>query len=198
MKLHPNQTATPAVFGGLFFITLGTLMYEVLLTRIFSVTMWYHFAFVAVSVALFGMTVGALIVYLNPRHFPDEATRERLAQASLLFSITMVLSFITQLAIPFDARWSLMAIYSTALIYIVISIPFIFSGIAVALTLTRYPSQISQLYAVDLIGAGLGTITLVWLLNVLTDGPSAVLVVAALAGVGACFFASAASPSDCS
>ena len=41
-------------------VTLSTLMYEVALTRIFSVTMWYHFAFVAISVALFGMTVGAL------------------------------------------------------------------------------------------------------------------------------------------
>ena len=47
-----------STYGGLFFTTLSTLMYEILLTRIFSVTMWYHFAFVAVSVALFGMTVG--------------------------------------------------------------------------------------------------------------------------------------------
>ena len=48
----------PTVYGGLFFTTLSTLMYEILLTRIFSVTMWYHFAFVAVSLALFGLTVG--------------------------------------------------------------------------------------------------------------------------------------------
>ena len=60
----------PAIHAGLFFTTLSTLMYEILLTRIFSVTMWYHFAFVAISVALFGMTVGALIVYLSPGRFP--------------------------------------------------------------------------------------------------------------------------------
>jgi hypothetical protein len=47
---------------GLFFVALATLMYEILLTRIFSVTMLYHFAFVALSVAMFGMTVGALLV----------------------------------------------------------------------------------------------------------------------------------------
>ena len=46
-------------------------MYEIVLTRIFSVTMWYHFAFVAISVALFGLTVGALLVYLFPRWFRD-------------------------------------------------------------------------------------------------------------------------------
>ena len=44
--------ARPATYAGLFVITLTTLMYEIVLTRIFSVTMWYHFAFVAISVAL--------------------------------------------------------------------------------------------------------------------------------------------------
>jgi hypothetical protein len=41
-------------------------MYEVLLTRVFSVTMWYHFAFMAISMAMFGMAVGAVVVYLLP------------------------------------------------------------------------------------------------------------------------------------
>jgi len=183
------------VYGGLFFTTLSTLMYEVLLTRIFSVTMWYHFAFVAVSVALFGMTVGALIIHLVPSRFTQDDTRDRLAQASLLFSVSIVLSFLTQLVIPFDAHWSLTAIYSTSLIYLVISVPFIFSGVIVALTLTRFPNQVSRLYAADLMGAGLGTVTLVWLINVLGDGPSTVVVVAALAGIGACLFATAAGRS---
>ena len=189
MQQGATARATPAIYGGVFFTTLSTLMYEILLTRIFSVTMWYHFAFMAVSVALFGMTVGALIIHLLPERFRREDTRDRMAQASLLFSITVVVSFLTQLAIPFDPRWSLNAIYSTALIYLVISVPFIFSGITVALTLTRFPDQVSRLYAVDLVGAGLGTVTLVWLLNILGDGPSTVVVVAALAGMGACLFA---------
>ena len=48
-------------------------MYEIVLTRIFSVTMWYHFAFVAISVALFGLTVGALIVHLLSAPVPRRA-----------------------------------------------------------------------------------------------------------------------------
>ena len=142
----------PSLYGGLFFTTLSTLMYEILLTWIFSVTMWYHLAFVAVSVALFGMTVGALIVHLAPRHFPNERTNERLAQASLLFGLTIVVSFVLQLQIPFDPEWSLIGVSSVALIYLVISVPFIFSGIVVCLSLTRSPHQVSRLYAVDLVG----------------------------------------------
>jgi hypothetical protein len=176
-------------YGGLFFTTLSTLMYEVLLTRIFSVTMWYHFAFVAVSIALFGMTVGALIVHLLPHRFPVELTKERLFQASLLFSVSIVVSFVTQLAIPFDPEWSLLGVYSIAFTYLVISVPFIFSGIVVSLTLTRFAYQVSRLYSVDLVGAALGTVTLIWVLDKLEDGPSAVLAIAALTAVGAVFFA---------
>src|SRR5262249_16381103 len=48
-----------ALCVGVFAIAAATLMYEILLTRIFSVTMWYHFAFLAVAAALLGMTAGA-------------------------------------------------------------------------------------------------------------------------------------------
>ena len=60
----------PGTYAGVFLITLSTLMLEISLTRIFSVTMWYHFAFVAISVALFGLTFGALTVHLLPNRFP--------------------------------------------------------------------------------------------------------------------------------
>ncbi len=178
-----------AIYGGLFLTTLSTLMYEILLTRIFSVTMWFHFAFVAVSVALFGMTVGALIVYLSPRRFPEERTQDRLYQATLLFSISIVVSFVTQLSIPFDPRWTLVSAYSIVLTYLVVSVPFVFSGISVTLVLTRFPGQISRLYAADLAGAALGTVSLIWMLDVLGDGPSAVLGVAAFAAAGGSLFA---------
>ncbi|HJQ99196.1 MAG TPA: hypothetical protein VJ826_12865, partial [Candidatus Polarisedimenticolaceae bacterium] len=61
MTQDQDHSSTPAraTYLGLFMVALSTLMYEILLTRIFSVTMYYHFAFVAVSVAMFGMTVGA-------------------------------------------------------------------------------------------------------------------------------------------
>ena len=181
--------AGPGVYGGLFFTTLSTLTYEVLLTRIFSVTMWYHFAFVAVSVALFGMTAGALIVHLLPHRFPKELTTRQLFYSALLFSLTIVGSFVLHLQIPFDPAWSLVSMLQVAATYLVISIPFVFSGITVCLALTRFPGQVSRLYAVDLIGAALGTITLIWLLDLLKDAPSAVLAVAGIAAVGAVLFA---------
>src|SRR5204862_8176485 len=92
--------ADPVAYFGLFFVALATLMYEILLTRIFSVTMLYHFAFVALSVAMFGMTVGALLVYMLPRLFTTARLRFWLGAASLAFPIALVLSFLTELSIP--------------------------------------------------------------------------------------------------
>jgi len=80
-----------SVLWGLFFISMATLIYEVLLTRVFSVRMWYHFAFVAVSIALFGMTVGANIVYLRPSWFPQqELPREVACYVLALVSLTVM------------------------------------------------------------------------------------------------------------
>src|SRR6266508_4563782 len=81
------MTAAKTTYAGLFAVSLATLMYEILLTRIFSVTMWYHFAFVAISVAMFGMTVGALLVYLRPTVFIEERSKYFLALSSLLFGV---------------------------------------------------------------------------------------------------------------
>ena len=124
VALTPNR----GTFVGILLIALATLTYEILLTRIFSVTMWYHFAFVAISIAMFGMTVGALIVYLLPRWFPNRDLPRRLAVCSLVFGITAVAALLVHLRIPVDTSRSLLGIASLAFTFAVISFPFVFSG----------------------------------------------------------------------
>src|SRR5262245_31444716 len=50
-----------------FLITLSGLVFEVGLTRIYSASIWYHFAFVAISVALLGWGLGGFTVHLLKR-----------------------------------------------------------------------------------------------------------------------------------
>jgi hypothetical protein len=183
-----DQSPHRSAYAGLFLVALATLMYEILLTRIFSVTLWYHFAFVAISVAMFGMTVGANLVFLLPRYFTPERTGRHLAASALAFAVSMVWSFLTHLSIPFLNELSVLGVYSVALNFAVLAVPFVFSGVCVCLALTRFPRQVSQLYAADLTGAAIGCVLLVYTLKV-TDGPTAVIVVAALASLGAVGFA---------
>src|SRR5687768_10199308 len=170
-------------YASLFLVALSTLTYEILLTRIFSVTMLYHFAFVALSVAMFGMTAGALIVYLAPSLFPTNRLRERLALFGVLFPIALVFSFLTQLSIPFRIHPSIVAIYSIGFTYAVIAVPFVVSGIVVCLVLTGFVSKVSRLYAADLAGAAVGCVILIPIIG-WSDAATAVLWVAALAAAG--------------
>jgi len=185
--LESQIKVTGWTYAGLFVVTLATLMNEILLTRIFSVTMWYHFAFVAISVALFGMTLGALRVYLSPDYFTEERTPIHLAYSSLLFAVSVVVSFLVHANLRFVFEASFSSFLSIALTYSLFTMPFFFSGICVCLALTRFPKAISRLYAADLTGAALGCILLIYALRV-TDGPTAVFIVAGVAALGSLFF----------
>lgn len=185
----PESNPRASTYIGILFVALATLMYEILLTRIFSVTMLYHFAFVALSVAMFGLTAGALSVYLAPGLFPAERLRHRLALAAVAFPIAMVLSFMTGLSIPFRMGSSVVEVFAIAFTYVVTAVPFVVSGVAICLTLTGFPGKVSRLYAADLAGAALGCVLLIGAIG-WSDGPTAVLWVAFLASLGGVAFAS--------
>jgi len=164
-------------------------MYEILLTRVFSVTTWYHFAFFAVSVAMFGMTVGALIIYLAPNHYSQRRATHQLCLTSLLFGISVPISLLTHLHLPFMiTEGSLVGVCSVVLNYVAISIPFIFGGMAICIALTKLPQQVTKLYAADLAGAATGCMLLIYILD-FTDAPTAVLIVAFCASLASVFFA---------
>lgn len=182
--------ARARTFAGLFLVTLATLTYQLLLTRTFSVTMYYHFAFVAISVTMFGMAVGAVAVFLRPAAFAPARANRQLATGSAAFAVTTVASYLTHLSIPFVLDSSLVTIYGIALTYAALSVPFIFSGMVVSVALTRFPRQVSALYAADLGGAALGCLVVGPMLR-FTDAPTAVLATAAVAGAASWLFATA-------
>lgn len=164
----------PRTYVALFLVTFATLCFEILLTRIFSVTLWYHFAFIAVSVAMFGMTAGALVVYLRPAWFPAHRTAQQMAWSASAFGITLVASILIHLKLPTLSPLRLSVTYAVTVV------PFLFSGICVCLALTRFPAATNRLYAADLAGAALGCAGYVALLSVM-DGISAVFATAAIA-----------------
>lgn len=180
--------ARPATYAGLFVVTLSTLAYEIVLTRIFSVTMWYHFAFVAISVALFGTTAGALLVHQRPQWFTPDKVKRQMWRFSLAYSVWIVVAIATQLSINFRVEANAGAMASVFWTCVVIAVPFVCAGVVVCLALTRFGDKVNRLYAADLVGAGLGCLLLVLAFNYF-DGPSLVVLVAAVAAIGAFIFA---------
>ncbi len=172
---------------GLFLTSLSALMLEILLTRIFSVVTWYYFAFFAISVAMFGFTIGALTVFLKKDWFPQEKLTRRMALVALLFGISTDIALCIFLSIPFHPRLTGVGVFSTVFVYLVISMPFVFAGIIVCLCLTRFPRKVGLLYAADLVGAGVGAFMVFPVLNAM-DAPTAIFLVGATGAAGALFF----------
>lgn len=183
------------LYAGVFCIALATLMLEIDLTRIFSAAMWYHFAFMAISVAMFGMTGGATIVFLRPSAFTPEQAPRRMAQFSLLFALGAIVSLLLFLQIRFEPELSLRSAGTAALLYGVTAVPFVFSGIVITVALTRFPRRVARLYAADLAGAAFGCIALLYTLEY-TDALTAVFCVATVAALGAACFAAYSGARD--
>lgn len=175
-------------FVGLFLIALATLMLEILLTRIFSVTLWYHLAFVAVSIAMFGMTLGAVIVYLGARWFTPSRAWLNLSLGSTAVAVSAVASVAVHLRMASDPTLLSSALLDLSRAYLIIAIPFVFSGIVVSTALTQFPRQVGRLYAADLAGAALGCVVLIVVLDQV-GGPRASVVVAGIAGLAAMVYA---------
>src|SRR5258705_10813354 len=108
--------------AGVFLTTLSLLQLELFLTRIFSVTMWYHFAFMAISLAMFGLAAGAVLMEVIQKREPHRT----LANAALWFALTSAICFTLQLYIPADPETRL---GWTVLAFTLIAVPFVFGAI---------------------------------------------------------------------
>lgn len=159
-----QEEGTPETIGsrhylGIFLFSLATLLLELSLTRVLSVALWYHFGFLVISTALLGFGTSGVVLALW-KHLRERASLDSaLATLALLFGILTVLCFWVMQRIPFDP-FSLFSdkrqLAFMPLYYIVISVPFFCSGLALALLFTRGGRRVNGLYAFDLIGAGVG------------------------------------------
>ena len=166
-----------STYIGLFLTTLSLLQFELFLTRIFSVTMWYHFAFMAISLAMFGLAAGAIFVELMKKR----EAHAMLANFGLLLALTSAICFAAQLYIPVDPEKE---IAWTALAFILAAIPFVFGGMVVCVALTRFPRHTGALYAADLAGSAAGCILTIPILNHI-HAPTAVILNAGIAALAA-------------
>src|SRR5512140_833657 len=97
-------------FLGVGLVTLATLLLELLLTRIFSVTLYYHFAFMVISLALFGAGLSGVVLYLSPERSPEERLRELLAREARRFALATIVSLLYVLNHPMTSSFDAMQV----------------------------------------------------------------------------------------
>ncbi len=177
-----------ATYAGVFLIAMATLVTEVLLTRITSVVAWYHLAFFVISLAMLGMTAGAVIVFVRPTWFRDEDITQRLVQGSGLLAILMPVGVWGAMQIPLEPITSASSFAETLGYGTALAIPFTVSGVVLTLALTRAGLPPGLVYGVDLVGAAAGCVVVIPLLD-LVDAPSGVLIGSGLAALSGYAFA---------
>jgi SAM-dependent methyltransferase len=187
---------TRPLLAGIFLISAGALALEVVLTRIFSVTMWYHFAFLAISMALMGSATAGVVLYFFPRLREPDAARLWIGRAAIALAVAVPIVFLVYLRIPFDpvlmnraGAFSVAQLGWLALIYVLLSVPFFLSGSVLALTLAGWPGDAGRVYAADLIGAALGCLLSVAALSRL-GGVNALLLLSVVLALAASAFVS--------
>lgn len=171
---HAQERALswPLVYIGVLFTTLATLLLELSLTRIFSVIFYYHFAFLAISIALFGLGVGGVFSYVVAGWRGGLFSKLAWMAAANSFVSIGSLAFLLSRSGEFD-NWTLAAVYFAS------ALPFFLAGAIVSLIISETIERVDRVYFFDLLGAAAGCLLLVPLLNTF-GGPNTILVVAML------------------
>lgn len=173
---------------GVGLASLATIALELLLTRIYSVTMYYHFAFMVVSLALLGLSVSGVAIYLFPRVFTRRGPAVLGAGFMLLFAIGVVIAVRTALANPVSVHSFSANPGKLVAVYFAASLPFLFSGFTLSLAIVSAGAHIGRIYAFDLGGAALGCIAVIPAVGAL-GAPGAALGIAALGAFAAAILA---------
>jgi hypothetical protein len=176
------------IYVGLALLSAAALAFEITLTRLFSVTQWYHFAFLAVSVALLGYGASGTALSLAPR-WAVPPTGRRAAALAVLFSAGVTGAYLSLNHLPFDSyriAWERNQIVYLVVYYLVLTLPFFCAGLVTGLLLAAHPERSARLYAANLFGSALGGLAPVVLLPLTGEG--IVLIIAALGLLAALVF----------
>ena len=187
-ETRENAAPTAGLYACVFLVSAATLLFEIALTRIFAVTQGYHFAFLAISLALLGFGASGTALAIVPA-LAGRDIRPVVAGAGLLFAVTSTGGLYLTNVLPFDAYtllWEPSQLAYLALYYLALAVPFFFAGSIVGVCLARHPSRAGVLYGANLVGAGIGCLlSVVFPLIVGAAGAVVVAGVIALAGAAA-------------
>ncbi len=179
-----TPTSRRTLLLGIGLCSLATLLLELALTRLFSVVLFYHFAFLAISVALLGLGAGGVFAYVRKTRLNDIGTGSLAGClcAANAIAIPIVLEIV--LHVPVSLELSYFNLLKLTVLYLASAVPFFFTGVLFSVVFARETSTITRLYGADLLGGASACLLIVPLLNWL-GGPNTIIFAAALmAGAG--------------
>ena len=180
-------TQRQGLYAGVAILSAAGIVLQIALTRLYSALLGHHLAFLAISLSLFGIGLGGVLLYVVPAIARPPHLLARLALFSGLAGLGSVVAVVLLLHTRPIETIDPAVLGRLAGTYIVTSLPFVFIGIVVAAALRHAAAEVSRLYLVDLVGAAVGGAGSILALR--SGGPRACLVVCVLCSLAALGFA---------
>ena len=152
------------IYATVFVASFVSLSFEITLTRIFSISLWYHFAFMVITIAMMGLALSGTILSL----FPKLKSFSNLSLYGFFLGTSITAGYLIANQIPFDPvkfQWSKAHLMLIGLYYLVLIIPFLFTGLIIASGYHLISDKSGILYGFDLMGAGIGSLGIILLLQ---------------------------------
>jgi Spermine/spermidine synthase domain len=183
-----NAMPLKAVMLAVALVSLSSLLLELALTRLFSVVLFYHFAFFAISVALLGLGSGGVFAHIRQEWLARFDMRSLGARLCLLNSIFILASVEVVLHTPVSLAVNGSNFAKLTIIYLAAAVPFFLTGLLFSVLFARSTEHISQLYGADLAGGASACLLVVPLLNWI-GAPNALLLASACMAFAAALWA---------
>jgi spermidine synthase len=182
------EVSESTLLAGLGLSSFATLLLELALTRLFSVILFYHFAFLAISIALLGLGAGGVFAYVRKPQLSRNTTRTLGSRLCILNSIAILLVLEIVLHVPVALEVSGKNFLNLTVIYLTSAVPFFLTGVLFSVIFSRESRRIPLLYGADLGGGALACVAVVPLLNWI-GGPNTILMASAALAVAAAVWA---------
>src|SRR5437763_398926 len=179
------------LLAGVALSSFSALLLELALTRLFSVVLFYHFAFLAISVAVLGLGAGGVFAHLWKLRLNAWETRRVAMMATLLAAIFIPVVLEVVLHVPVALRLSAGNFLRLSVIYLCSAVPFFLTGVQFSTIFARESSRIPSIYGADLIGGALACLVIVPLLNWI-GGPNSILFAAFISAIAAALWSATA------
>ena len=173
----PSSPVRSPLLFAVFLISLSSLAFEVLLTRVFAISQWNHLGFMVISMALMGFAgAGTFLNLLQARgggRSGSLASAEAPAILSLFYAAAVILAFWVLNRLPLDyVRLPVepVQIFYLLVAYGLLSIPFFFTGLVICTAYSLLPEKTGIAYFATMTGSACGAVLPAALLPFIDEG----------------------------
>jgi spermidine synthase len=189
---HVNELRVSTLLSGVALASFSALLLELALTRLFSVVLFYHFAFLAISIALLGLGAGGVFAHLWKQRLNRFDVGRIAGTCSLLNALLIPCVLEIVLHMPVSLELTRQNFVRLSAVYLSAAVPFFLTGVQFSVIFARESSRISTLYGADLAGGAIACLAVVPLLNWI-GAPNAVIFAALISAVAGVIWSSSAA-----